>query len=363
MKTWIGCAMLSLFASVAGAAEPKLLTTGDAGVSAVTLSPDGAWAVFAQRRGAQMGSDVCVANLASGEIRNLTARLPKPPDSDQFPQPQVTPDGKSVLYNDHQDLWSVPLAGGEPVQVTRDEQVTGFLVHPKWNVVLFTSQRSFGVRELKGKAPKGAAAYLIGKLFKIDLAKNNEVSRFTNDVVSDTDTMALTPDGLIVSISEYPDSDGRFSDRKVTLLDAKGKRKALHAAVFGFPPAFLGNGTTLLMLDQVIGKDNRFTYPVLQLRAKDGKKLAPLPVTLPEGHDVTNLWTAPDGKSVILGEGSPKTGVRLWRWQEGQKEMTRLCEKELRSLEGGAVTPDGKKLVFMAGEDGMAYGQLGVLDL
>src|SRR5687767_12603500 len=93
---------------------------GVAGVGAPALSPDGAWAVFAVRRhdvaGDASWSELWRVDVDGGGLRQLThGRV-------EDTSPSVSPDGRRILFvstrSGSSQLWCLPVAGGEAVQLT-----------------------------------------------------------------------------------------------------------------------------------------------------------------------------------------------------------------------------------------------------
>jgi dipeptidyl aminopeptidase/acylaminoacyl peptidase len=97
-----------LFVVPADGGTPRQITEGDHGVASISLTPDGRAVLFSSGPRTEDGeyawreSDIHVADLGSGEVRQLTTR--RGPDAN----PQVSPDGRLVAYTGYDwtdDTW------------------------------------------------------------------------------------------------------------------------------------------------------------------------------------------------------------------------------------------------------------------
>jgi len=144
---------LCLFAALPAVADARGLEARDLAamerVSSPTLSPDGRHLVFAQR------TVDLEANSASSALyaRNLVTRDLAPPKR-LTPQgwnvnsPSFSPDGATVYFlsakNGSQQLYAIPLAGGEPRQLTAFEADVGtYHVSPDGSRIAFSAD-TFG---------------------------------------------------------------------------------------------------------------------------------------------------------------------------------------------------------------------------
>src|SRR5690606_5738690 len=140
---------LCLFAALPAVADARGLEARDLAamerVSSPTLSPDGRHLVFAQR------TVDLEANSASSALyaRNLVTRDLAPPKR-LTPQgwnvnsPSFSPDGATVYFlsakNGSQQLYAIPLAGGEPRQLTAFEADVGtYHVSPDGSRIAFSA--------------------------------------------------------------------------------------------------------------------------------------------------------------------------------------------------------------------------------
>src|SRR5690606_18438162 len=140
---------LCLIAAMPAAAEARGLEARDlAGlerVSSPTLSPDGRHLVFVQRTidlEADSGSSALyVRNLVT---RDLAPPKRLTPEGWNVNSPSVSPDGSTVYFlsakNGSQQLYAIPLAGGEPRQLTAFEADVGtYHVSPDGGRVAFSA--------------------------------------------------------------------------------------------------------------------------------------------------------------------------------------------------------------------------------
>jgi dipeptidyl aminopeptidase/acylaminoacyl peptidase len=121
-------AMISILALVfalpSSAAEPHLFSVRDMlamdRISDWQVSPDGSLVVFSvsvtDLEGNRRRSDIYLSRVDGADVRRITTN----PASDG--QPHWSPDGKSIFFissrSGSQQVWRLPLAGGEPEQVT-----------------------------------------------------------------------------------------------------------------------------------------------------------------------------------------------------------------------------------------------------
>ncbi|MEN1959033.1 S9 family peptidase [Luteimonas sp. MJ246] len=144
---------LCLFAALPAVADARGLEARDLAamerVSSPTLSPDGRHLVFAQR------TVDLEANSASSALyaRNLVTRDLAPPhrltpEGWNVNSPSFSPDGATVYFlsakNGSQQLYAIPLAGGEPRQLTAFEADVGtYHVSPDGSRIAFSAD-TFG---------------------------------------------------------------------------------------------------------------------------------------------------------------------------------------------------------------------------
>ncbi|HEX5951209.1 MAG TPA: hypothetical protein VFZ96_09410 [Actinomycetota bacterium] len=119
-------------ADVDGTGMRKVATPGDIDALGPSWSPDGSVLVYQGSGGLNEVGDLFVVDLANEEVRRITDLGPRRL-SRFFLSPSFSPDGETVLFQlprgsdantsdveTRWDLWSVPVAGGEPTLVRRD---------------------------------------------------------------------------------------------------------------------------------------------------------------------------------------------------------------------------------------------------
>ena len=354
--------MVVFVASSAFAEEPRQLTKGDAGVSDVRLSWDGSKVVYALHRSGQLGGDVCVRDLASGTVTNLTESSKVPMYSEYGLQAQFAPDGQGVFFLHGGGLFLASL-DGKTEKIELKVEARSILVVPGLDALLFTAESNYNPGDLKGKWPKGVAAMFLEKIFKLDL-KTREASLFTGDLVADTGRMAIMPDGRLITIAHYPDKEGSMSGRSISIVDLKGKRRKLCPPIFQFPPVYLKGGRTIVTLDQVMKEgDEDFSYPLKTFDAKSRKKGKGVDLELAKGEEPGAMWSLPGNRDFLVAIGDYDKGYKIYRYDGKKKERTLVVGKLFGTADGGGVTPDGKHLYFTSGSPGTSRGHLWVLDL
>jgi len=119
-------------ARVDGTRVREVATPGVMDAFGPTWSPDGSLLVYQGSGGLHEVGDLFVVDLATEEVRQITDLAPRRL-SRFFLSPSFSPDGEAVLFqlprgshantsdvDTRWDLWSVPVAGGEPTLVRRD---------------------------------------------------------------------------------------------------------------------------------------------------------------------------------------------------------------------------------------------------
>ena len=124
----------------------------------VAWAPDSNTLILADRISADEPVSLFVLALESGERRRLTA---PPPKTLGDGSPCVSPDGKTVVFVrtaslSVQDIYRVPLTGGEPKRLTFDNRrIFGMAWNHAGGELLFTSSRGGGSDRLWRMSPSG----------------------------------------------------------------------------------------------------------------------------------------------------------------------------------------------------------------
>ncbi|HZN04970.1 MAG TPA: S9 family peptidase, partial [Candidatus Polarisedimenticolia bacterium] len=222
---------LALLALGSGASTPsarplRLEETVDfAGIEDLRLSPDGRTAALCVRkRGAgenRFATDIYVVPAdGSAPERALT----RAPGNDC--QPRFSPDGRRLAFvsdrSGADQVWVMPVDGGEPVQATRGEGIGTFAWSPDGKAILFTASELPAESERR-RRERGDDARLYGdwplsSLWRAPLSQTNGEGapgtpvRLTDGATHVTDLIAPSPDGTRVAFVSQPTPEADASE-------------------------------------------------------------------------------------------------------------------------------------------------------
>jgi Tol biopolymer transport system component len=192
---------------------------GDADRPRLDWSPDGNWFATAQR--IDRIQSILLFSRSTGERRTLTRT---PPGWRGDSEPVFTPDSKQVAFRRTQvasgveDIYIVPLSGGEPRRLTFDNRPISALVFTPDGGLVFSSKRTGTIRGLWWLPPGGGPLRRLSST-AVD-AGSPTVSRDGKHVafvkvLFDTDVWRVSPEPgaapAAMIASDLPDASAQYS--------------------------------------------------------------------------------------------------------------------------------------------------------
>ncbi len=295
--------------SLADSTERRL-TPDSLRIDSPRLSPDGAEAAVRIYRGGGV-NDIAILPVAGGAMRTLV----QGGDNGDI---SWSPDGKRILFTSDRggtaDIWVVDVAGGEPRQL---ENWPGREYGPAWNgdgsAIYFLSDRDTRLGDVWKVAPTGG-----------------EPSRVTK---AGSLNGLMTRRGRPELYASVIGATGKFEIVRVT---ADGKLVPVSQRSNAFPTDLSPAGDSLVLTE--FGTGGSVGFKVISLTGHgEGQPL------LQPGEDLswisedwtTVLYRIPNGSTHDLGLLNRKDGTR-------RRLTTNSIEEG-----GGALTPDGKTVVYL----------------
>lgn len=140
-------------------------------ISAPVASPDGKWLAYQLRTtdlaGNRGRTDIYLLQIDEpGQPPRLIASTPDKNES----SPAFSPDGSALYFLSNaggdDQLWRVPLAGGQPVQISRAPGgISGFLLSPKGDRVALWADRPVGAKTLDAVKPADPPSAGTGRVY------------------------------------------------------------------------------------------------------------------------------------------------------------------------------------------------------
>jgi len=250
----------------------------------------------------------------------------------------VSPDGKTIVFDLMGDLYTVPIGGGQATQLTRG---IAFDTHPRYSPdgkkILFTSDRSGSEN-----------------LWWIDLEKKDTM-QVTKDHDQNFPSAAWTPDGNYIVYSK-----GKLNIQ-LYLVHRNG----------GGGTQLISEPAALKTIDPAVSPDGRYIYfsrrfgpwsynaqlPQYQLGVYDRENAKTTVITSRYGSGFTPVLS-PDGKWLVYGSRfEDKTGLVIRDLHTGDEKwlaypVQRDDQESIATmgvLPGMAFTPDSKALVASYG--------------
>lgn len=251
----------------------------------------------------------------------------------------VTPDGRTIVFDLLGDLYSLPIAGGRATRITSG---LGFdsqpVVSPDGQWIAFTSDRS-GSNNLWIARPDGS-----------------EARKLSDDSQWGSITPAWMPDSKAIVVTR------RAKKNEFTLFHIDGgKGIKLNGVkkddeVWGAGPDVSPDGRFLYFAQKVKSNGPTEDFPVTQISRYEFSSGAVDQVTRGEGGAVRPALS-PDGSLLVYGtRDEAQTGLRIrnlrtgadrwltWPVQRDAQENFRPPSRDL--LPGYSFTPDGNAIVF-----------------
>jgi serine/threonine protein kinase/Tol biopolymer transport system component len=289
-------------------------------------SKDGATIYF------DYGKNVFALDSASKQITKLT-------DLDSWQTAQIkfdiSPDEERIAFiakeNEQSDIWVVSKDGGQPVRITNDEFVEGYLVwHPDGQRIIYDSVRNgisqiFAVR-LDGNLPE-QLIFSDNSNYISDVSPDGKQILYNSQqddadiwkVALDNSNETRLTENIGVEIWADPAPDGKtFVFQAERTADVR--RRIVNASI----------------LTQTIGGDNQSLQLAedgyLPRWSPDGKQMA----FLRSENGLTNLWTVPS----IGGEAKPLTADGVTFGGYSLLPFNRVQTQDYQ------WSPDGRSLIY-----------------
>ena len=380
--------------SALGGAERKIYER--ASYASVSFSPDGKFLAHANLDLSQKEAGIFLINLQSGGQTRLTA--PDAPAVDHTPR--FSPDGKNLAFiryfsSFRREIFVVPATGGEPRQITFDnERIYGLAWGADSQKIFFTSFRAANQLNLWQISLNGGEPQLIPtggrNLQSVAMSPNGRMIAFVEETEDENiwqieqnqaprmlirssradHSQQFSPDGTkIVFASE------RTGNYEIWLADADGKnqRQLTDSNGSAGSPRFSPDGKFIAYDAQIAGGSDIYIISVnggasrrltenaknnsLPAWSADGnwifflsnrsgdEQIWKMPATAGEAVQITRqgafeMFAAPDGKRIIYSKGAGKSGL----WSVGtnggdEKPIPELAEAG--AWRSWSVTPNG----------------------
>lgn len=300
-----------------GRAEP--ISQSDNSQEVFGATADGQWIVFASDRGGREMNDLFALPVAGGEPVNLT----NSPDTNET-WARISRDGTFIAFSlraRHESSLNLAVMDLATRQMRRltDEQVDGV----QWAVVAMSRDGRFIF------ANRFDWSFSVGEAYRIDVA-TGEATRLTPEGVY-ASVGDVSPDGQQVSLT-IEDGNGL---NQAALLDLKTGRYRLIAPGAWEQKAgpFSPDGATLLIVSNVDGRESVLAYDLARGALRD--------LAFPAGINSTGGYIrklpefSDDGAWILFphSSGSEPTDYWVYRMADGQlRRATRLAALDTARL-------------------------------
>jgi dipeptidyl aminopeptidase/acylaminoacyl peptidase len=285
-------------------------------VSAFAWAPSGTHIAYVASEEGK--SSIYVVDAVSGAPRRLVDGA----------SPQWSPDGSRIAYLAQGDVWTVPAAGGTPMQVTKGpEDERDIRLSPDGTQIAFMSTRSGSQDVWVVPAAGGAPKQLTTKSMDADEVRfGPEWSRDGKDIVFVSNRAAWDRDDLwLVSASggEPRRLTTQIRTRFTPVWSPTGKQLALQA--FRHEEFSYGDMTDLYVVDAAAPRERKLDLP-----------------TYISGQPA---WS-PDGKEIVVGVVN-RGDTNLWRVAvDDAKHATQMTYLD-GNINQYAYSPDGKWIAYL----------------
>lgn len=250
-------------------------------------------------------------------------------DGVQFPS--ISPDGSTIAYENEFEIWTLPVAGGQPRKVTID-----LAFDPKSNLVEFVPVRN----RILGFSPSPDGDYAAvdnhGEIFIVPTEANvGERVQVTSSSRRERGEM-FSPDGNRIA---YLSDETR--EEEVWVFDrATGARRQMskHPS-FKSLEAWSPDSKNLVW----VAANRLFVGNV------DTGTATELGYNEAGGYQVSGY--SPDGKWLTYTKRDDDQNADVWVMELATKREFNVTANPFQDT-GGSFTPDGKRLLFMSNRDG-----------
>lgn len=300
-----------------GGAERKLYE--NASYASISFSPDSKFLAHANLDTSKNEAGIFSINLQTNEKKRIT--FPENPTVDHTPR--FSPDGKTLAFIRYfssfdREIFTVPIAGGEPRQITKDNvRIYGLA----WNIdsekLFFTSFRTANRLNLWQVSLNGGEPQMIPTGSK------------------ELQSLAVSPDGKTIAFAE------ETADENVWEIDGKQSRPLIRSTRADHSPQFSPDGNQI-----VFASDRTGNYEIWIADA-DGKNQRQL--TNSENSKGSPRFS-PDGKFIAYdAQIIDKTDVYIISVNGG--ESKKLTESDKNGFLP-AWSADGKSVFFISNRSG-----------
>jgi len=323
---------LNLWKMDASGSWPIQLTRSEDRHSGVAISPDGKWVIFQADRGGNEMYDLYAVPLAGGEVVNLT-NTPTISETGA----RVSPDGRRLAFaikpkaSPITDVAVMDMASHAVTQLTKEPTQDN-----RWNVVAWTPDSTAII------ANRGDVASLTGTVWRVEAAGGAPKQLSPAKSRARISAADISPDGKLVSIS----SNEKGGIDQAALLELEsGKLRWLSPTPWEQDAgSFSPDGRTVLISTNADGRTELAQADVA------GGAVTKLP--LPEGFNAEaggngSPFTA-DGR-LLVGHDASNTPFDYWVLDKAGK-ATRLTNMALASLDPTRLPTS--EIVHYKSEDG-----------
>ena len=310
---------------------PAQLTRSEDRQSGITISPDGKWVVFQSDHGGDEMYDLYAVPLAGGETVDLTNTAQVSETDAHF-----SPDGRFLAFEvkpKESPITNIAVMdmATRQVRVLTHEPTT----NNGWRVAVWTPDSTALI------ANRGEVGQTSGSVWRIAVADGAAKALTPADSKALVAASAISPDGRSISFS----SNEKTGQSQAGLLDVAGGKVTWLAPSPWEQTAgdFSPDGRTVLFQTNEDGRVDLKAYDLASRRVS--RVAAPEGFNLESGANGSGF--APDGRLLVQHEGA-NTPADLWVVERGQAR--RLTNLSLASLDPARLPTS--QIVHYRSEDG-----------